>query len=75
MQVWEAINILESLDPKSEVTLVLGKALKPKDPMEGIFEGSLLYGKTNVIGKEQWPQPPSGYPAWHHTITCTDTKH
>jgi len=59
MQVWEAINILESLDPKSEVTLVIGKVPKRKD-----------YDKTYVIGKEQWLQTPPAYPAWHHNVTC-----
>lgn len=58
MKVWEAINILESLDPKSEVTLVIGKAKKAPE-----------FDKTYVIGKEQWVNPPA-YPVWYNTITC-----
>jgi len=71
MQVWEAINILESLDPKAEVTLVIGKAAKPKED----FHIGKLWDKTHVIGKEQWPQKPPCYPAWHHNVTCSSTKH
>ena len=65
MKVWEALNILESLDPKSEVTLVLGKPAKTKES---------IYERTYVIGKEGWPSTPA-YPAWHHNITCHGTPH
>jgi hypothetical protein len=74
MKVWEAINILESLDPKSEVTLVLSKATKAEKPQEPkyvtdyIFVGN-PYDKTYVIGKEGWPDTPA-YPEWHNQITC-----
>ncbi len=74
MQVWEAINILESLDPKSEVTLVISKLAVNKAPQVPMFTPN-PYDKTHVIGKDQWVQPPPGYPAWHNTITCTSTKH
>ena len=69
MKVWEAINILESLDPKSEVTLVLGKPAKTKES---------IYERTYVIGKEMWPAPynPNTDPFYNkNIITCTDTRH
>lgn len=67
MQVWEAINILESLDPKSEVSITIGLGAKTKEP--NLRVGS-PYDKTYVIGKEYWPQTPPVYPAWHHNVTC-----
>lgn len=68
MKVWEAINILESLDPNAEVTLVLGKNTKPKDNS---------YDKTYVIVKEQWPRyNPDLEPFYKFNhITCTDKVH
>lgn len=65
MKVWEAINILESLDPKAEVTLVLGKAPKTKEP---------VYEKSYVIGKDGWPSTPA-YQAWHQNIIYSKTVH
>lgn len=65
MKVWEAINILESLDPKSEVTLVLNK-VSIKSPN---------FNRDYVIGKEQWVQPAPAYPSWYNTITCHGTPH
>lgn len=59
MKVWEAINILESLDPKSEVSITIGKPAKSKD-----------YDKTYVIGKDQWVKAPPAYPIWSQNITC-----
>jgi hypothetical protein len=75
MKVWEAINILESLDPKSEVSITIGKGAKTKEPDVIRDHGTPPYDKTYVIGKEYWPTQLPGYPAWHHTITCTDKVH
>ena len=78
MKVWEALNILESLDPKSEVTLVLSKSEvspEPKLAKEAVSgKYYTKYNKTYVIGKEGWPSTPA-YPAWHHNITCHGTPH
>lgn len=63
MQVWEAINILESLDPKSEVTLGFGNQVKSKSPN---------FIRDYVINREHWvtvPTPPES--TWYKTnINC-----
>ena len=69
MKAYEAIEILQAIDPNQEVTLNIGvgfKRTKPKDPSP---KQEQFINRQWVIGREQWiPRDPNVFP--YNTVTC-----
>lgn len=63
MKVWEAIDILRSLDPNAEVGITINGKVKtvPVAPLQPVY-----------TPPPQWVQPPTYIP-WWDKVTC-ETK-
>lgn len=64
MKVWEALEILEGLDPNVEVMLTIGKARKPMEPEPyWRYAPEFRFPSTPAMPLPQYPEP-----RW--TVTC-----
>lgn len=72
MKAFEALAILESLDPMAEVTLIIGKQTKKVSPPTPVQPITLWNSDTRewVIGKQFWPKQDVTYPNY---VYCTGT--